>query len=559
MRPAFPRGDLNTRITVSEYPIALYNLLIDMEKTGPSVAIGGAAAYAAIVTTSSLPRSEPMAHFKTGSAGQDSPHHFGGWSVSGRRLCRSSAMCTLACLAPLVTATAVHAQSTAASVVEISCGAKKGVGVAVQPDFDEGTHIVTTLHLVAGQPTCNIKNSRRQTTGAAITRVYYPADLALMKPHWSESFGSGALVPLDVGRLSSETATYFRFLNSGQVQTKPVGMDMASVNTPLKNLHQKLILNPASLTAFQNNLCQQPQLYPALDATIFKLRNPVRPGDSGSPIVQDNKIVGLIDGGYTVGIAPVYWSIDTVHFDSLYQSSGPIPPAGTTCANSAKQLYSADIPDIPTIGDVDLEPLYSTNFGELYAEMDAEDRQGVAEMAAELGLSLQELAPNVIDVYQDEATGAIIALPRGFTITPEQDKELTATYIEVMNPSEDLIMVVFVENDYDAYDDPQDFGDRGFIEHLAEQSGSSWFENVQEAECYPEELYCERTFETSFEVAELDEYGNPVMGMGTAMLTTDDHDLLAMAIAVRSDARQRAAADFIVMAMCLDLADFAYY
>lgn len=334
----------------------------------------------------------------------------------------------------------LHAQTPAGTVVAIDAnqdGKFDGHGVAWKLDpADPASYVVTTLHLVAGRGEMTILSEYGQGS-AVLDRVYTDADLALLRV-------SGVDLPsieLDLSPTPPRSANYWAYDNLGQkFDNIPVKL---RGQKPLGSLHVRLG-NEANREKFQANLCK-PQ-YPSLESDVFKLKTPVRPGHSGSPIINRNgELVGLIDGGLiNIGIQNVFWSIPAKLLEQLWNQDTSGRELGL-CTSEEKFLYSGVKTEIDESNRyaelVSLEYMHSRMLSDVYLSMLDVNREHIDRLVEfdwlyEKGpeITLEELFRDTIDVYMDYTSGATIAFPRfRFQIQQFDMDELRPKFIEFQN------------------------------------------------------------------------------------------------------------------------------
>ncbi len=309
-----------------------------------------------------------------------------------------------------------------------------GHGVAWKAPGAPGNFVVTTLHLVAGRHNMNVQTSAG-VGKANIVKVYTDADLALL--------GVQGLalqhIQADNAAVPPQSAQYWAFDNlNRRFDNSPIKM---RGNKALGNLHVKL-KKPQNLQKFTQNLCK-PQ-YPSLQASVIKLKTPVRPGHSGSPIINANgQLVGLIDGGLVnIGIQNVFWSVPAKHFNTLWNQP-PYQNQLGQCKSDTKFLYSGartvveddrryiEIFSLGKSGQMKFEEIYYTMLEEdqrYVQELLQEEREYLSQASFEeqqrLGapVMLEELLQETVEVYVDYTTGATIAFPVGYDITQQEKR-----------------------------------------------------------------------------------------------------------------------------------------
>lgn len=348
---------------------------------------------------------------------------------------RNSSTLLVLCLLLLCSiAFTLSAQQSVVAIDVNSDGKYDGHGVAWKAPGAPGNFVVTTLHLVAGR-----QGMRVQTAGgvgtANIVKVYTDADLALLAVQGLQL----QHIQADNAAVPPKTAQYWSFDNlNRRFDNSPIKM---RGNKALGNLHVKL-KKPKNLQKFTQNLCK-PQ-YPSLQANVIKLKTPVRPGHSGSPIINANgQLVGLIDGGLVnIGIQNVFWSVPAKHFNTLWNQP-PYQNQLGQCKSDTKFLYSGartvveddrryiEIFSLGKAGQMKFEEIYYSMLEEDQEYVHGllqEEREYLSQASPEeldrLGapVTIEELLSETVEIYVDYTTGATIAFPVGYDITQQEKK-----------------------------------------------------------------------------------------------------------------------------------------
>ena len=169
------------------------------------------------------------------------------------------------------------------------------------------------------------------------------------------------------------------------------------------------------------------QGYPLPTVKILRVGSIIQPGHSGSPIMDNNnRVVGVADGGLYEGTARINWAIQANYLIALItegiKPSDPGFPAGKS---AQKQLFGNQNPDtnIPVkksfTADHELFFMMTVPLGEVYDYSSTEDKE-------HLDFFLESFEKNwrdyTIDVYEDVETGATISVPYNSTITFDTEK-----------------------------------------------------------------------------------------------------------------------------------------
>lgn len=312
----------------------------------------------------------------------------------------------------------LSAQGPAGAVVAIDAnqdGKFDGHGVAWKLDpADPGSYVVTTLHLVAGRGQMTILSEYGEGN-AVLDRAYPDADLALLRVNGIDL----PSIELDLSPTPPSSANYWAYDNLGRkFDNIPIKL---RGKKQLNALHVQL-KKPANLEKFMENLCK-PQ-YPSLNSSVLKLKTPVQPGHSGSPIINSNgQLVGLIDGGLiNVGIQNVFWSVPANLLENLWYQDYSGSELGL-CTSEEKFLYSGVKTEIDESNRyaelVSLGYTHSILVSNVYPSLFEEDRAYIQRLLEEEFLfengpeiTLAELFQDTLDVYTDYTSGATLAFPR---------------------------------------------------------------------------------------------------------------------------------------------------
>ncbi len=341
---------------------------------------------------------------------------------------------TIVAFAPLL------AESPAGAVVAIDAnqdGKFDGHGVAWKLDpADPGSYVVTTLHLVAGRGEMTIHSEYGQGS-AVLDRAYTDVDLALLRV-------SGVDLPsieLDLSPTPPRSANYWAYDNLGRkFDNFPIKL---RGKKQLNSLHVQL-KKPANLEKFTENLCKP--AYPSIDSDVLKLKTPVQPGHSGSPIINDNgQLVGLVDGGLiNIGIQNVFWSIPAHSFEQLWHQDFSGRELAL-CSSDEKFLYSGVVTEIDEANRyaqlVSLGYSHSMLFRDIYQSLLDEDRKNVDDLLEGdylykngPAITIDELFRDTLDIYMDFTSGAIISFPRfRFAVQQFDMDDLRDKFLELEN------------------------------------------------------------------------------------------------------------------------------
>lgn len=484
-------------------------------------------------------------------------------------------------------------QRSAKSVVQVTCrragSAESGTGFV----WSKPTYVVTALHVVAGCDRITVySESQKDARDARVIAVHLESDLALL-----ELDSELGLTPLKHATLQPNLTAEHEIW--GYPHSIPaMKSDDIRFSRGLEET-QTLKSIFRSSEQFERELGKQG--YPKLTAQILRLSSIIQPGHSGAPIFdQDGLVVGIGDGGLRSGVARLNWAIPTrVYLPQLKISKDSIPAARSL--QSSLFGASLEVSEMPGAFSDSLQSFTpeTVSFGEqqtlqktwttslttllwLATAKKVQDFKAWSERfskktdsrflslvisnminpAATKNLSehfllpdhksLEELPYTAIDVYEDFATGAAVAIPSGVSFRYDERAGLLLAQSE----SQQLEMIVQIVHNKtwergvqakDAFE--------AYLEQLNE--GLAWQAESDEPDVSE---YDEREAFWKLEKSRfvLDNGGRKHLQMhGT--LTIDDNDFLGVAVVVR-DPYAFPAKDwlnFFMMRACAKFASFS--
>jgi hypothetical protein len=465
------------------------------------------------------------------------------------------------------------------SVVLVHTKPESGYGVA----WDKPDNIVTALHLVAGKNPILVKWKGKQSE-ATIAKANKNADLALLK--LTTPLG---VPPLQVhqGDPPLDNPVDFWEAPSGiaRMDRKETRLDADKKAIPLQKFDSRLA-DPKFLETFKKALCADgPANYPALTQSVFKFEEPgIRKSHSGSPITYKGKIIGMVDGGQAIGGKACVWAIPAAgNFQSLLTSTAAAPKQ--TC--STQQLYGGLRSDNPLLQEgeapeensfkfsddsndqleMDLE--YFTPFREIFETMFEEDQEYVKDLLIDEEeyeneqVTLDELLKQPIKIFQEEETGATIAIPENSFFTIEKSPDNRHTLIEVTGLDSDVEMVVFVQS---TNSKAEAQAAQKWFENYIVSDGQKWVQETGEdadEDIVDDELLNDPDEPYYNELMDRVVYGDDheVVAELYASLSIDENNFLGVAVKV-GDWRNQSKAErleYYLLEACAILADFAYY
>jgi hypothetical protein len=465
------------------------------------------------------------------------------------------------------------------SVVLVHAGKASGYGVA----YGSPGNIVTALHVVAGRSPITVV-WKNQKFPAKLEKIYKPADLALLRLQASNPPNIPAL-KVYPGDPPMDTP-----LNFWEAPEKMFRMDKKETKlnrtVPLEQLDNRLEKNSAALA---KGLCSDGQSsYPTLKTGVFKFEEKnIRKAHSGSPLTFQGHIVGMVDGGPPINGKGFIWAIPAAgNFAKLLSESSTAAPAS---ACTSERLYSGIRADNPHLEDdpalrelAEKNPFefvddsgdqmafaleYRATCKEIYDTMFEEDQKDIqdlvkeneADFAEEERVTIYDLYSQSIDIYQEEESGATIAVPSASELSIE--KENGHTLIEASSPYEGITMIIFVQNTNSVEESRAAMS--WFKEYIVSDRDDWTSETGEEDEI---EDYLddedEPYYSELFERVVHDEEDNLVAEL-YASLTIDGTDFLGVAVKVNDwetlDDDKDERIFFYMMEACTILTDFAYY
>ncbi len=511
-------------------------------------------------------------------------------SGARRRLFRCS---SLALLLGALSLTSAFGQKEQESVVLVHTKPESGYGVA----WDKPDNIVTALHLVAGKAPIKVQ-WKGKTAGATIVKANKNADLALLK--LDTPLG---IPPLQVHQGDPPLDSPVDFWEAPQgvarMDRKETRLDADAKAIPLQKFDNRFA-NPAHLAVFKKALCADGAgNYPALTQNVFKFeeRN-IRKSHSGSPITYNGKIVGMVDGGQAIGGKACVWAIPAAgNFQSLLTSTAAAPPK--TC--STEQLYGGLRSDNPLLkadeafGDLaeklaqseanpfqfsddsndklEMELEYSTPFRDIFATMFADDQEYVRDLISDEAefedepVSLEDLLQQPIKIFQEEKTGATIAIPANSYFNLEKSPDGRHTLVEVTGLDSDVEMVIFVQS---TKSKAETQAAQKWFENYIVSDGQNWVKETGGDEDVVDDKLLKDPNEPYYnELMDRVVYGEAteegeereVVADLYASLTIDENNFLGVAIKVGDWTKQSKAEriEFYLAQACAILSDFAFY
>ncbi|MCB0259626.1 MAG: trypsin-like peptidase domain-containing protein [Calditrichaeota bacterium] len=411
-------------------------------------------------------------------------------------------------------------------------------------------YIATVLHLVAGRQQILV-NWQGQQSAAKVVQAHRDADLALLQLASPLNIPSLQVFQGDPPR--GRPLDYYLMPEGGsrfdneKIKLAPGGSGMV----PLKNIDRRIAANPQTLQKFTQSLCADGSFkYPALNQYIYKFQDAnVRKSHSGSPIIYNGQIVGLVDGGAAkIGIRDVVWSaIARGNFEAMMQ--GNVAKMQTWAPCVSEQLYSGFRTDNPLTyaGQEDtlaIYPEFRAAFGDIYETMFEEDQRDIdtllihGEEDVEDGrLTLNDLWQETIDVYIDYESGATIAVPTNSNMLLEVSEDGKFAMVETSGPYEEIRGAILIAGG-DEIEEAIDA--RHWFEEFILSDGQEWVmepgleDDVIDFLDDPEDPFYEKLLDRFVYDPESLPQDTVVTGELYAVITIEGSDFLGVAVMVNN-------------------------
>lgn len=361
----------------------------------------------------------------------------------------------------------LQAQKVEDSVVDILTGTSTvGIGFVWPDEY----HIVTALHVVAGRSDFKIKSYTPGQKGiykvAKVEKILKEADLALLKLE----------KPLNVAPLRISNATPKAGNQYKMYRTSPGGGQIGGFTKRLESDIETLQFYIGKSKPKLYNALQQ-QGYPQVTVKIARLIDPIKKGDSGSPICNENgEVVGIIDGGLYEGLRDYNWAIiASTYLDKLNSPSNVETFASVSETNPKIYLVSEEIVSEKPLEfkSNSLEKSFTTTIRDINQTLGLSNKE-IRDNADYYNDVIQTTGRNIgdakVDVYQDQRTGATIAVPNGLNLSFAKS-EGTNIYLEASSPSQNVKMIFSIGNNV-----PEDasFGNNFIDDMLSLDFDANW-------------------------------------------------------------------------------------
>ena len=337
------------------------------------------------------------------------------------------------------------------AVVRITASSDDGADGGTGFVWKNSTWVVTALHVVAGKNVIQVYSQEEGNVSRAhIRNVLLEADLALLQ--LDQDIG---LKPLPVASTPPDITqphTIWGYPEDvAKLQGDPVRF---SLSLDAKTTFDSIFRSQAS---FLSAIGGGP--FPQFSAEILRVSSILVHGHSGAPILnQSGQVVGIGDGGLHDGIARKNWAIPaSTYLNRLPTSRDPIPgafkPAGNLFSSQTDESTATTVA-APQSDDPDEAPqvlrlVGTTSIGAVVDSWPDEDEKYddlrtyfdfLAERykSRQSGPNIKDFYDVLIDIYEQTATGATIAIPHNLQL------RYTATGRSVVaySPDHQIEMVV---------------------------------------------------------------------------------------------------------------------
>ena len=336
----------------------------------------------------------------------------------------------------------LFAQKVEDAVVDVLSGSSTvGVGF-VWPDKN---HIVTALHVVAGRSSFKVKCYTPGKKGMyqveSVSKILKEADLALLK----------LAQPIDVPVMQVSTENPKAGSTYRMYRTAPGGSRIAGFTKRLEPEVETLeFYIGKSKPKLYNALLQQG--YPQVSVKIARVVDPIKKGDSGSPICNSQgELVGIVDGGLYEGLRDYNWAIiASAYLDKLNDPSNIEKFSSVSETNPSIYLVSEDITEEKQLdfGSSKLEKTFSTTIQDINKTLGlsqkevADDGKFYDELLEDTG---EDLRKHKVDIYKDVNSGASIAVPSNLQLTISNANQ-NNIYLYANSPSGNVKMIFSLQN-----------------------------------------------------------------------------------------------------------------
>jgi hypothetical protein len=365
------------------------------------------------------------------------------------------------------------------ALVRVTC-AIPGKGKLVSTGFvwPNNGYIVTALHGVAGCKPGKLSVKSEKTADLRYGRVHnvsQEGDLALVqlvnRQDAPMPFPNN-MVPLTLSR----DKPIGKKINYYSISSYPEGG--SNVNSHLAFLHRKPLVGDLG-TAFTHDTTidelLSSQTYPRHNTQVLRIKDLLRHGQSGAPIVDPSgRLIAIADGGLNGGFLGMNWAVVADEYlDRLLKIKETPPRSMSTTAEA--HLISALLPEdrkivkvppgvqgLEHVRRLPLPYLYETL---LRRKQTGKNYSGLNGLTNIMKFSEPAEFQNLsFDVYEDPATGATIGVPS------QLDLQWNPAMQALIANDETSVMVVFVRR-YGTYANALKYGKQEIVGSF---SGENW-------------------------------------------------------------------------------------
>jgi len=375
--------------------------------------------------------------------------------------------------------------SSSASVVRVTCrvGAQESVGTGFV--WSRPNLIVTALHVVAGCTSLEVfSETLKAAAKAEVDRVLREGDLALIRVTGTFADAAGReLVPLKSGTAPNVKEEHLIVGYPRGVKTRQGDDIRFSLVDAQQPTLSDLFKSEAEFTRLVGN-----QGYPLYVSKIWRVSSTIQPGHSGAPILdKTGNVIGIGDGGLYGGASRINWAIPADYLQRLLTSNEQ-KPTQAPLHNAERAMFSADANTKDDLvddaaGGEKLTRSWSATLGDMAGSADDEEAKDLEELfqTAKKDFDI-DLRTAIIDIYEDDDTGASLAVPRGVALHLDAKTKLleatapsgrVAMYVQASADEGDRTMAAFAEvldsvaawqPDPDSEDEREEDGDYRHLE-----------------------------------------------------------------------------------------------